>query len=82
MRKVLIGAAIGAAGVAVTCLLVKLYKEGKFDGACDDLNAFASRRKRDFRNAVDAGKNQLEYIKERVEYGVQSGKEKLVGEDD
>lgn len=81
MKKVLIGAALGAVGVAATCIIIKLYKDGKLDGPYNDLHAFASRRKRDFMNAVDRGKNQMEYIKDRVEYGIQSSKEKLTEEE-
>ena len=78
MKKVLLGAALGAAAVY---LAIKLHKEGKLDGVYDNLNAFASKAKRDFRNVVDPGKNQVEYLKDRVEYGIQSGKEKLTREE-
>lgn len=81
MKKVLIGAVLGAASVAATYVIVKMYKEGKFDGPFNDLNTFVSKRKRDLKNVVDTSKNQLEYLKDRVEYGVQSGKEKLSGEE-
>lgn len=81
MKNVWLGVALGAAGVAATCLIVKLYKEGRLDGVCNDLNTFVSRRRRDLKNVVDTSKNQLDYMKERVEYGVQSAKEKLNSEE-
>lgn len=74
MKKILIGAALGAAAVYV---IAKLQKEGKLEHLCDNWNVFSSKAKRDLKNVVDAGKNQVEYIKDRVEYEYQNGKEKL-----
>lgn len=72
MKKVLVGAVLGAAAVYV---VARLYKQGKFDGFCDDMNKFAMKAKRNLRNAADVGKNQVEYIKDRIEYEFENGKE-------
>ncbi|MBK5721091.1 YtxH domain-containing protein [Dysgonomonas sp. Marseille-P4677] len=74
MKKVLIGTVIG---VGVSYALYKLYQQGKLDGICDDMSRFAIKTKRNLKNVVDVGKNQAEYIKERVEHEFQSGKEKF-----
>lgn len=74
MKKVLIGAGVG---LGVAYLLYKLYQEGKFEGLCSDADRLALKARRSLKNAVDLGKNQAEYIKDRVEYEYQSGKEKL-----
>ncbi|MBD8388028.1 hypothetical protein [Dysgonomonas sp. BGC7] len=74
MKKVLIGAAVG---LAAGYVLYRLYQDGKLDGICDSANKFATKAKRDLKNAVDVSKNQVEYLKERAEYGVNKAKEKL-----
>jgi ElaB/YqjD/DUF883 family membrane-anchored ribosome-binding protein len=74
MKKVLIGAAVG---LAVGAVVYKLYREGKLDGFCDDMGRLADKTKRNLKNAVDVGKNQAEYIKDRVEHEFQAGKERL-----
>ena len=74
MKKVLVGAAVGlAAGVVI----YKLYQQGKLDGVCDNMNKFALKTKKNFKNAVDVGRNQAEYIKDKLEYEYENGKEKL-----
>lgn len=74
MKKILIGTAIGlAAGVVI----YKLYQQGKLDGVCNDMNKFTGKTKKNFKNLVDVSKNQAEYVKERLEYGFENGKEKL-----
>ena len=72
MKKVLIGAALGAVALYAVS---RLYKQGKLDGFCDDMNKFASKAKRNLKNVADVGKNQVEYIKDRVEYELNNGKE-------
>mgnify|MGYP000915926753 CR=1 FL=1 len=78
MKKLLIGAAVG---IGVSYALYKLYEQGKFDGLCEDANRLALKAKKDFKNAVDTGKNQAEYLKDRISQEVQNGKEKLAGLD-
>lgn len=65
MKKVLIGAAVGA---AVVCVVAKLYKQGKFDSLCDDVNKLGLKAKRNLKIIGDAGKHEVEYIKDRVEH--------------
>lgn len=70
MKKVLLGAAVGA-GLAY--VVSKLHKQGKLDSFYDDVNKFANKAKRNFNIATDLGKNQVEYIKDRVDYKVNKG---------
>ncbi len=72
MKRVLIGATVSAVLVYVAC---KLHQQGKLDGIYDGVNKFAFKAKRNLKNVADAGKNQAEYIKDRVEYEFQNGKE-------
>lgn len=74
MKKTLVGAAIG---LAASYVVYKMYQQGKLDGVCDSVNRFAGKTKRDLMTAVDAGKNQVEYLKDRAEYGVHKAKEKI-----
>lgn len=67
MKNVLIGVALGLAGAYV---VYRLQKNGTFEDVCDNLNIFASKTKRNIKNAVDVGKNQAEYIRDRIEYEV------------
>lgn len=71
MKNVLIGVALGLAGAYV---VYRLQKKGAFENVCDNLNVFASKTKRNIKNAVDVGKNQAEYIRERVEYEIDKEK--------
>jgi len=64
-KKAVIGT---AAGVAAGFAVYKMYKQGKFDGVSDSMHKFASKSKRDIKNAVAMGKNQVDYIKERAEH--------------
>lgn len=77
MKKLLIGAAVGLTAAGV---IYRLYKRGSLDCMCENLDAFTNKAKRNIKNAVDMGKNQAEYIKDRVEYEFQNGKEKLMGD--
>jgi len=67
MKKILAGAVLGVAAVYVVS---KLHKQGKFDGFCDDMSKFADKAKRNFKNVADIGKNQVEYIKDRIDYEI------------
>ena len=78
MKKILVGSAIGA---VVGGVVYMLYKQGKLDGVCHDMNKMALKGKRDFKNAVAKGKNHAEYLKDRVEYEFQNGKEKITHHD-
>lgn len=72
--KFIIGAAVGvAAGYAIA----RMQEKGYFDDVCDNLNDFAATTKKNAKNLIDKGANELEYIKERAGYKVQEGKEKL-----
>ena len=74
MKKLLVGTAIGiAAGYAV----YKMAQQGKLDCLCDDIDKYSKKAKRNLKTIVDAGKNQAEYVKDRIEYEYENGKEKL-----
>lgn len=74
MKKVVTGLAIGAG-------LIGLYKvlndRGVFDNLGNSMNRFANKAKRNSKIIANAGKNQAEYLKERAEYGINKGKDKL-----
>jgi len=74
MKKLLFGI---VAGVALVCLYKKLEKDGCLDDACDQAHGFMSRSRKHFRNAVDAGKNEADYLRDRAEYTVSRAKDKL-----
>lgn len=65
MKKFLLGAALG---VGAVYLVKKLHKEGKLDGLYESVNDFSGKAKRDVKNLIDAGKNEAEYLKGRLEY--------------
>ncbi|WP_029903417.1 hypothetical protein [Prevotella sp. 10(H)] len=72
MKKVLVGAALGAAAIYAVS---KMYKQGKLNTLCNDVSDMAMKAKRNLRNVADMGKNQVEYVKDRVEYEFTNGKE-------
>lgn len=75
MNKIVLGIGLG---IAAVCLYKKMKKEGYIDCDCEDAaHRFFSRTRRGVRNAMDAGMNEAEYLKERAEYGINRGKEKL-----
>lgn len=65
MKKLLVGAVIGGALVYV---ITKLHREGKLDNLYDGVNDLASKAKLNLKNLADAGVNQAEYIKDRIDY--------------
>lgn len=64
MKKVILGVGIG---VGIICLIRKMYNDGQLDCCCDQVDKFLSKSKRNLRNVVDVAKNEVDYIKERVE---------------
>ncbi|MDR2955678.1 MAG: hypothetical protein LBV43_11405 [Prevotella sp.] len=75
MKKILLGSALGL--VAAGAVIYKLKKDGKLDDIFHDLHVYSSKKKRDIKNVIDAGKNQVEYVKDRIEYEFNNGKEML-----
>lgn len=70
MKSVLFGL---SAGVALGYVLRKMKDQGQFDAWEDKMGEYADKAKKKVKNVVDAGKNQMEYVKDRVEdYGTQA----------
>ena len=65
MKNVLIGI---AAGIAIGYVLRKMEDDGKFKCIHDDMRELADRTKKKFKDVVDKGDNQAEYIADRVEH--------------
>lgn len=70
MKSVLFGL---SAGVVIGYVLRKMKDQGQFDAWEDKMGEYADKAKKKVKNVVDAGKNQMEYVKDRVEdYGTQA----------
>lgn len=67
MKNVLFGLTVG---VVIGYVLRRMEDQGQFDAWENKLGEYADKAKKKMKNAVDTGKNQLEYAKDRVEsYG-------------
>lgn len=64
MKNVLFGLTVG---VVIGYALRRMEDQGQFDTLGDKLGQFADKAKKKVKNAVDTGKNQVEYAKDRVE---------------
>lgn len=62
--KVLLGL---SAGVVIGYALRKMKDQGQFDAWEDKVGEYADKAKKKVKNVVDSGKNQMEYVKDRVE---------------
>ena len=71
MKNVLIGI---AAGIAIGYVLRKMEDDGKFKCIHDDMRELADRTKKKFKDVVDKGVNQAEYIADRVEHVTEKAK--------
>lgn len=71
MKNLLIGI---AAGVAIGYVVRKMVEEGKFNCVCDEMSELADKTKLKFKNAVDTGLNEAEYLAERVEHAAARAK--------
>jgi len=84
MKRMFLGAAIGAAvGITLGYLARMAYEKGYFDELSDNMHEFAFKAKKKFKDAVDTGQNQVEYLKDRAEYEMKKSKKKQteVGEE-
>lgn len=72
MKNVLIGI---AAGIAIGYVLRKMEDDGKFKCIHDDMSELADRTKKKFKDAVDKGINQAEYVADRVEHLAKKAKQ-------
>lgn len=74
MKKLFIGAAVGA---ALAYLFIKSQEDGGLDKLCDDVKDYSGKMKRNAKNAWDKGVNQAEYLKERAEDKIEMAQTKL-----
>jgi len=74
MKKFIFGIVLGAiAGYYYR----EIKERGDFDQLTDDVNDIANRAKRDLKNVVDKGKNQVESLKYQAENKIEEGLDKL-----
>lgn len=64
MKNVLFGLTVGA---VIGYVLRRMEDQGQFDSLENKLGEYADKAKKKVKNAVDSGKNQMEYVKDRVE---------------
>ena len=77
-KKLIIGA---IAGVAAFFVIKTLKDQGKLDKVADELNGLALKAKREFKNVLDSGKNQANYLRDKAEYELKKIKfSKIEGE--
>ncbi len=80
MKKIVLGTALGATvGIALACLAKAAYERGYFDSVSDSMHNFAFKTKKKFKNAVDTGKNEIEYLQDKAEYEIGKHKRKRAG---
>lgn len=65
MKNVLIGI---AAGAIIGYVLRKMEDDGKFNCIHDDFTQLTDMAKKKFKNVVDKGSNEAEYIADRVDH--------------
>ncbi len=64
MKKVILGT---IAGIATGYFLRKIQERAYFHEMCDDISGLRFKAKKKFKNAMDRGMNEAEYIKDQVE---------------
>ncbi|WP_321332206.1 hypothetical protein [uncultured Bacteroides sp.] len=64
MKKVVVGLVIGT---AIGYVIRKLQNDGKFDYVRDGANELINKSKRNLKNAADIAKNEVTYLKDKVE---------------
>lgn len=74
MSRMILGLAIGA---TAGYMARKMYEQGYFDQAGDDLDKFVSKAKKKTKDVLDKGENQVEYMKDRAETAVDKGKQAM-----
>jgi len=76
-KKLIIGA---IAGVAAFFVIKTLKDQGKLDKVTDELTELALKAKREFKNVLDSGKNQANYLRDKAEYELKKLKINSKGE--
>ena len=64
MKNVLFGLAVG---VVVGYVLRRMEDQGQFECLENELHGLTDKAKKKVKDVVDTGKNQVEYVKDRVE---------------
>ncbi len=59
---------VGAAAIAAAGLIYKMHKAGKLDRIENELSNMVDRTKRDVKNSIANGANEMEYVKDRAGY--------------
>ena len=68
MKNVLFGLAVG---VVVGYVLRRMEDQGQFECLENELHGLTDKAKKKVKDVVDTGKNQVEYVKDRVEHMVE-----------
>lgn len=71
MKNVLFGLAVG---VVVGYVLRRMEDQGQFECLENELHGLTDKAKKKVKDVVDTGKNQVEYVKDRVEHMVEKPK--------
>ena len=71
MKNVLFGLAVG---VVVGYVLRRMEDQGQFECLENELLGLTDKAKKKVKDVVDTGKNQVEYVKDRVEHMVEKPK--------
>lgn len=71
MKNVLLGLAVG---VVVGYVLRRMEDQGQFEALEDDFHGCMDKAKKKVKDVVDTGKNQVEYVRDRVEHLVDKPK--------
>ena len=63
-----------AVGVVVGYVLRRMEDQGQFECLENELHGLTDKAKKKVKDVVDTGKNQVEYVKDRVEHMVEKPK--------
>lgn len=74
MNKLVVGTALG---VAVGYAVAKMMDQEFMEKVSDNVHDFAAQAKKKAKDVWDKGENEVEYMKDRAEYAVDKGKQKL-----
>ncbi|MDL2278365.1 hypothetical protein LJC57_07210 [Parabacteroides sp. OttesenSCG-928-G07] len=79
MNKAVVTGSVIVLAAAAGYFIGRMQEKGQLDKLSDQLNKLALKAKRDAKNTMDRGKNQLEYVQDRAEYAVKKNTHKLNG---
>jgi len=70
MKKVVLGTLLG---VGAAYVYHHMKENGQLDKLADEVNDFTSKTKKKIKDTIDAGVNEVEYVKDRAGYKVDKG---------